>query len=109
MCPVLCCFGYTPGAWSSIPLAQVAGQAFHLSVGEVHEIKNPWWGVGECVLWIVFYFWAVWIFDALLPPKPEQTPFESYLRNQIREQTDSGTWAERGQQFGEGTPRSATP
>ena len=55
-------------------------------MGNAHETKSRWKGVSEVVLWIVFYFWAVWIFNAFLPPKPEQTPFEAYLKNRIRQQ-----------------------
>jgi hypothetical protein len=72
-------------------------------MGKVHETKSRWWGAGEFVLWVVFYFWAVWIFNAFLPPKPEQTPFEAYLGNQVREQTDGGASAERNQQLDDGT------
>jgi hypothetical protein len=68
-------------------------------VGNVRETESRWWGVGEFVLWVVFYFCAVWIFNALLPPKPEQTPFEAYLGKQ----TEGGAWAERDQQLDEGT------
>ena len=76
---------------------------FYLSMDNVHETERRWWGVGEFVLWIVFYFWAVWIFNAFLPPKPEQTPFETYLGNQLRQQTDGGASAERGQRLDDGT------
>ena len=79
----------------------------YLRMGEVHEIKSRWWEAGEVVLWVVFYFWAVWIFNAFLPPKPEQTPFETYLGNQLRQQTDGGASAERGQQLDDGTGRPA--
>jgi hypothetical protein len=60
-------------ALSAIPLAQLAWQGSYLSMGNLHETESRWWGVGEVVLWVVFYFSAVWIFNALLPPKPEQT------------------------------------
>jgi hypothetical protein len=67
-------------------------------VDKVHETKNRWWGAGEVLLWVVFYFWAVWIFNAFLPPKPEQTPFEHYLGSQFREQTEGSPPAERDRQ-----------
>jgi hypothetical protein len=92
-----------PGACSAIPLAQVAWPGFYLSMGNVLETEIRWWGVGEFVLWVVFYFWAVWTFNALLPPKPEQTPFEEYLGKQVGQQTEGGARAERDQQLDDGT------
>jgi hypothetical protein len=71
-------------------------------MGNLHDTESRWWKVGEVVLWVVFYFSAVWIFDALLPPKPEQTPFETYLGKQVRQQTDGGTSAERDQRLDDG-------
>jgi hypothetical protein len=71
-------------------------------MGDVHETESRWWGVAEFVLWVVFYFSAVWIFNAFLPPKPEQTPFETYLGKQVR-QTEGGGQAERDQQLDDGT------
>jgi hypothetical protein len=59
-------------------------------MGNLHETENRWTRVGEVVLWVVFYFWAVWIFNAFLPPKPEQTPFESYLKKSISGQNYGG-------------------
>jgi hypothetical protein len=72
-------------------------------MGTPHETKSRWMGVGEVLLWVVFYFWAVWIFNALLPPKPEQTPFETYLKNRISEQNDGGAWSERDQRLDGGS------
>jgi hypothetical protein len=92
-----------PRAYSAIPLAQVAWHGFYLSMGNVHETEGRWWGVGEFVLWVIFYFWAVWTFNALLPPKPEQTPFEAYLGQQVGQQTEGGASAEREQQLDDGT------
>jgi len=54
----------------------------------IHKAETRWSGAGEVVLWVIFYFWAVWIFNAFLPPKPEQTPFETYLGNQAWDQND---------------------
>lgn len=48
-------------------------------MANVHETESRW-GIGEYVLCVVFYFSAVWIFNAFLPPKPEQTPFETVPR-----------------------------
>ena len=59
-------------------------------MGNAHESERRWAGIGEVVLCVVFYFWAVWIFNAFLPPKPEQTPFEAYLKNQMWEQDSGG-------------------
>lgn len=70
-------------------------------MGNFHETQRRWSGAGEVVLWVVFYFWAVWIFNAFLPPKPQQTPFEAYLKNQIQEQNDGGAWAGRDQRLDE--------
>ena len=64
-------------------------------MGNVQETESRWWGVGEFVLWVVFYFWAVWIFNAFLPPKPEQTLFEEYLEKQVSQQTEGSARVER--------------
>jgi hypothetical protein len=77
----------------------MAGTDFILSMANAHETKSRWTGVGEVVLWLIFYFWAVWIFNAFLPPKPEQTPFEAYLKNQAWEQ--NGASSERDQRSDE--------
>ena len=69
----------------------------------VHETQSRWWGVGEFVLWVIFYFWAVWTFNAFLPPKTEQTPFETYLGKQVGQQTGGGAGAERDQQLDDGS------
>jgi len=49
-----------------------------------HEIKKRWRAAGEVILWVIYFLWAVWVFNALLPPKPEQTPFENYLGRQMK-------------------------
>jgi hypothetical protein len=56
---------------------------FILTMNSAPEIAKRWRGAGEVVLWAVYFFWAVWLFAALLPPKPEQTPFEAYLGKQL--------------------------
>ena len=56
---------------------------FILTVDNAREIEKRWRGAGEVVLWFIYFFWAVWVFNALLPPKPEQTPFEVYLGKQL--------------------------
>ena len=71
-------------------------------MGNVHETESRWTGIGEAVLWVVFYFWAVWIVNAFLPPKPEQTPFEAYLKNQAWGQS-GGAGSERDQRSDEGS------
>jgi hypothetical protein len=53
------------------------------AMDNTHEIEKRWHGAGDVVLWVVYFFWALWVFDALLPPKPEQTPFETYLGKQL--------------------------
>jgi hypothetical protein len=72
-------------------------------MGDVHETEKRWSGVGELVLWVAFYFWAVWVFNAFLPPKPEQTPFEAYLKNQIQGQNEGGARSGGGQRLDEGS------
>ena len=81
----------------------------YLSMDNVHETESRWWGVGEFVLWVIFYFWAVWTFNAFLPPKPEQTRLEEYLRKQVGQQTEGGAWAERDQQLNDGTASHHSP
>jgi hypothetical protein len=49
-----------------------------------HKNGKSWRGAGEVILWMIYIFWAVWVFNALLPPKPEQTLFESYLGSQMK-------------------------
>jgi len=91
-----------PRVLNAIQLAQAAGKGFYSNMGDVHETEKWWSGVGELVLWVAFYFWAVWIFIAFLPPKPEQTPFEAYLKNQIQQQTD-GARSGGGQRLDQGS------
>ena len=68
-------------------------------MGDVRETESRWWAVSEFVLWVVLYFCVVWVFNSLLPAKPEQTPFETYLGKQM----EGGASAERGQQLDEGS------
>lgn len=56
---------------------------FILTMDNAPEIAKRRCGAGEVVLWVVYFFWAIWLFAALLPPKPEQTPFEAYLGRQL--------------------------
>jgi len=62
----------------------------------VHKAEKfwSWTGIGEVVLWIVFYFWAVWIFNAFLPARPDRTPVESYLGKQLWERTGATAGAQ---------------
>ena len=76
-------------------------------MGKPNETERRWTQVGEVVLWVVFYFWAVWIFNAFLPPKPEQTPFEAYLKDKTWEQNYGGASSERD--LGPGESSSAQP
>ena len=76
-------------------------------MGKPNETERRWTQVGEVVLWVVFYFWAVWIFNAFLPPKPEQTPFEAYLKDKTWEQNYGGASSERDLERGESS--SAQP
>ena len=98
-----------PFAEAAIPLAQVARRGLHLGMSKLHETESRWWGVCEFVLWVFFYFCAVWIFNALLPPKPEQTPFETYLGKQVRQQTGGGSSAQPDQQLDNGTDNRQGP
>ena len=66
-----------------IPLAWMPVTGFILTVDNARENEKRWRGAGEVVLWVIYFFWAAWVFNALLPPKPEQTPFESYLGRQL--------------------------
>jgi hypothetical protein len=56
---------------------------FILTMDNAHKVANRWRGAGDVVMWVIYFFWALWVFDALLPPKPEQTPFESYFGRQL--------------------------
>jgi hypothetical protein len=42
------------------------------------------------------YFCAVWIFNALLPPTPEQTPFETYMKNTMWQRSGDGPERDEG-------------
>ena len=57
---------------------------FILFIDNDPEIKERWHGAGTVILWVIFYFWAVWVFDALLPSKSEQSPFEAYWGGQVQ-------------------------
>ena len=48
-----------------------------------HRTEKSWRGAGEVLLWLIYFFWAVWVFNAFLPPKPEKTPFETFLGRQM--------------------------
>ena len=50
------------------------------------EIDKPWLALGELVLWAICFCWAVLLFNAFLPPTPEETPLESYLGRQFQRQ-----------------------
>jgi hypothetical protein len=76
-------------------------------MGETHEPESRWAKIGEIILWVVFYFCAVWILDALLPPKPEQTPFEAYLKGQVQGQYKGDAQSDRDQQSNEGSAGQA--
>jgi hypothetical protein len=67
---------------------------FILIVDNNPEIKERWHVAGNVILWVVFYFWAVWVFDALLPARSEQTPFETYLEGQAQGYTSGGASAQ---------------
>jgi hypothetical protein len=79
-------FSLQPSAFSFflIPLARAPRSGFILSMDSDHKIEKRWRGAGEVILWVVYFFWAVWVFNAFLPPKPEQTPFETYLGKQMK-------------------------
>ncbi|HZR21850.1 MAG TPA: hypothetical protein VFE51_31495, partial [Verrucomicrobiae bacterium] len=40
----------------AILLAKVGLAWVYFSMGTVHETESRWWGVGEFVLWVIFYF-----------------------------------------------------
>jgi len=63
-------------------------------MGNVCKTESRWPGAGEVVLWVVFYFWSVWIFNAFLPPKPDQTPFEAYMGKELWAQSDGSATAQ---------------
>jgi len=60
----------------------------------VRKTASRWSVAGEVVLWVIFYFWAVWIFNAFLPAKPDQTPFEAYMGKQLWAQSDGSATAQ---------------
>ena len=49
----------------------------------VPKTEKRWRTAGEILLWMVYLFWAVWLINAFLPPKPEQTLFEVYMGKQM--------------------------
>jgi hypothetical protein len=62
---------------------------FILSMDNAPEIEKHWHKAGDVILWVIYFCWAVWVFNALLPPKPEQTLFEDYLGRQLGGQASS--------------------
>ncbi|HTY86063.1 MAG TPA: hypothetical protein VMB80_01250 [Candidatus Acidoferrum sp.] len=60
----------------------------------VRKTESRWSVAGEVILWVIFYFWAVWIFNAFLPPKPDQTPFEAYVGKQLWQPADGSAAAQ---------------
>jgi len=71
------------GRFLGFRLAEAPGREFILVMDNVHKSEGRWRVAGEVLLWVVYLFWAVWLFNAFLPPKPEQTPFEIYLGKQL--------------------------
>jgi hypothetical protein len=67
-------------------------------MGNDPEIAKRWRGAGEIFLWVIYFFWAAWVFVAFLPPKPEQTPFEAFMSRQLG-----------GRSFGHDAVRPGTP
>jgi hypothetical protein len=55
-------------------------------VHNAQENRKRWKVAGEVVFWVICYFWAVWIINALLPPKPAQSPFETFVSGQLNQQ-----------------------
>jgi len=51
-----------------------------------HENRRRWQVAGEAVFWVVCYFWAVWLLNALLPPQPAVTPFDALVNSQLGQQ-----------------------
>jgi hypothetical protein len=43
------------------------------------DIDTRWSSFGELLVWIVFFFWTVWLFNAFVPSKSDQTSFDSYI------------------------------
>jgi hypothetical protein len=82
----------------AIALAQLVGRVFIVIMGETQEPESRWAKIGEVALWVIFYFCAVWLLDALLPPKPEQTPFEVYLKGQVQGQYKGSAPSDSDQQ-----------
>jgi hypothetical protein len=62
---------------------------FILTMGNAPETAKRWHGAGEIFLWVIYLFWAVWVFNAFLPPRPELTPFENYLGSQLGRRSSS--------------------
>ena len=69
--------------FSSFRLARPAGRGFTGSMSNRDDADSRWSAAGELLLWVLFFFWAVWIFNAFLPPKSDQTVFETYLGQQF--------------------------
>lgn len=67
---------------------------FYLSMDCIQKVEKRWQGAGEVILWAIYFFWAVWVFNAFLPPRPEQTPFETYLGRQLQRPTGSRAGAQ---------------
>ena len=43
------------------------------------DIDTRWSSFGELLMWIAFFFWAVWLFNEFLPARSDQTAFDSYF------------------------------
>jgi hypothetical protein len=67
-------------------LARAAGRGFIESMANGDDIDGRWSAAGELMVWIIFFFWAVWLFNAFLPPRSESTAFEAYLGQQFGQQ-----------------------
>lgn len=70
---------------------------FRFSMDRSPETRKRWGAVGTFVFWVVVYFWAVWLFDQLLPPVPEQTPLEVLIQGQVGNRREGGDAPEEQQ------------
>lgn len=64
-----------------------------MSVDNRDNIDSRWSAFGELLVWVVFFFWAVWLFNAFLPPKSDQTEFETYLSRMMGQSSSGGAAA----------------
>ena len=64
---------------------------FRAAMESAPEDRSGWETAATILGWVVVYFWAVWLFNAMLPPVPEQTPVEVLMQQRMNTRGDGSS------------------